>query len=247
MKKEKLYEMIDACRPGHLDVDEPEMELLASELARDDKIISAFKRSQQVDEVIGQAVRDVKVPDGAAERFLHALERRPSRRWNVKFMTAVVAIGTAAIIVAALCVPSVLRRPDRVDFASANRIADAVDLWENEMLGGAWQDPATAPIAVLPHSSRVPLPVSRWQWATDGIVCYELFHGDYHDVRLFVMRPSEPVDLGMSPPATSVASANWSTGAWQSGGRVYVLAVSLHGAPSSDLYQKVARKNLLSV
>ncbi len=69
----ELYEAIDACRPGSDDLDAPEMRELAELIACDDDVRQIFERSQRLDENIGEAIRDVTIPDGIEARVLLCL------------------------------------------------------------------------------------------------------------------------------------------------------------------------------
>ena len=94
MDRELLREMIDACRSGHPDKDDPELAAMVEAIARDEKLAAAFERSQRTDEAIGQAVRNVQPPSGAADRLLETLDaERPglSRRWLFRAAGAAVS------------------------------------------------------------------------------------------------------------------------------------------------------------
>ena len=241
MNREQLREMIDACRPGHNDVDDENLKPLADELCNDAELVSVFKRAQHADDLIGHAMRDVHVPVDAAERLLNKLEtHRPAHRWRHRL--AVSATAAIAIAASLLIAQTYFRRPEQVDFTSAADIADAVEVWNNQLNAEAWQPGSTAPLTVLPHDQSVPLPVARWQWAAKNrIACYELWGGNAYKVRLFVMRPKAGVPLGSAPPESIYPSRHWSTGAWQSRGCVYVLAVSMKDEPAVDVYRKIER------
>jgi hypothetical protein len=66
-------EQLDACRPHSGDLDSPEMCALVAELQRDPELRSAYDRIQKLDDAIVDAMDDVPVPSGLAERLLTRL------------------------------------------------------------------------------------------------------------------------------------------------------------------------------
>ncbi len=254
MTKKRLLEMIDACRPGHPDLDDPDLALLADNLRHDEALSARYDRSQRTDEAIGAAVRNVPVPDDARDRLFAALERRTRLRiWTRRGFVA----GGIVIAATVLLVLSIAQEPDRVNFNSPHAIAAAVERWDGKLNAAVWWAGETAPTSDLPHYRGLPLPIKRWQWASpNDISCYELFddkiYGSLCNVRLFVMQqPTKPVKLGPGLPQNAYPSASWTTGAWQSGGCVYVLAVSRDGRPAPGLYKEfyehLLKRKLLSV
>ena len=100
MTKKRLFEMIDACRPGHPDLDDPDLALLADNLRRDEALSARYDRSQRTDEAIGAAVRNVPVPDNARDRLFAALERRTRLRiWTRRGLVASGIVGVIAATV----------------------------------------------------------------------------------------------------------------------------------------------------
>jgi len=69
----RLLEAIEACRPGSDETSDPEMVLLAAELARHPELDRLYRRVQKIDRAIGDAFRDVPVPSGLADRLLARL------------------------------------------------------------------------------------------------------------------------------------------------------------------------------
>ena len=70
---EKMLEQIDACRPGSRDVELPELRELASRLAISRAERRLYDRVQQLDGTLEQAIGDVPLPPGLADRLLGSL------------------------------------------------------------------------------------------------------------------------------------------------------------------------------
>lgn len=69
----RIREQIDSCRPGSEDTDQPELAALADLLEQDSRVRDVLSRSQQLDEAVGEAFREVPVPAGLAARLLTAV------------------------------------------------------------------------------------------------------------------------------------------------------------------------------
>jgi hypothetical protein len=70
----KTLEMIDACRPqAPADLEQPEVAPLRETLEHDAEAREAYDRLSRVDAALREAVRDVPVPNGLADRLLAAL------------------------------------------------------------------------------------------------------------------------------------------------------------------------------
>ena len=74
MNSKRLLEMLEACRPGHDDLAQPELQPLADELTRDERLQTAWARSQRHDAEIARAMLDVATPAGLLDRLLATLE-----------------------------------------------------------------------------------------------------------------------------------------------------------------------------
>lgn len=66
----ELREAIDACRPGSADLALPELALLAEAAERDPAVAAELARGQRFDGLVAEALDDVPVPAGLAERLL---------------------------------------------------------------------------------------------------------------------------------------------------------------------------------
>lgn len=69
----KTREALEACRPGHEDLNEPEMQSLRERLDDDPHSRAVFGRSQTFDANVGRAFHDVPVPETLQDRLLTAV------------------------------------------------------------------------------------------------------------------------------------------------------------------------------
>jgi negative regulator of sigma E activity len=261
MNSKHLHELIDSCRPGHADVDQPEFSELARELTQDPSLQRLFERSQELDEGIRTAFQSVTPPPGLAERLLEAIEtptietpaiergeaspaaaetkshvelaRRPSRR-SVGIWAGVVSLAAVAAMITVL-----FQGPHRISPSTDREIAEIVDQWNAEMDQTPWQTTANIPSQDFPTWQHLKIGGDdRWQWVSKGqSVCYD-FASNHEKVRLFVIKQSPSVALPTAPPAGYPSPEGWHVGAWQANGRVYYLAVQAEG-DSKRLYNRV--------
>jgi len=69
----RILEALEACRPGSNDLAEPEMATLAAQLRAFPELDEVRERLQRLDRELGDAFRDVPVPEGLADRILARL------------------------------------------------------------------------------------------------------------------------------------------------------------------------------
>jgi hypothetical protein len=70
---ERISEAIEAYRPGRDDPSDPAMAPLIEQLAADAELARTHQRLQQLDAALGDAIRDVPVPEGLCQRILDRL------------------------------------------------------------------------------------------------------------------------------------------------------------------------------
>ena len=73
IRKRRILEALEACRPGSDDVADPALEYLAAELDANPELEVLYGRLQRVDETLAAAFRDVPVPEGLQQRLLDRL------------------------------------------------------------------------------------------------------------------------------------------------------------------------------
>ena len=256
MTSKDLRELIDACRPGHEDVNQPEFRELERELSQDTDLQRLFERSQALDREIQTTFRSVTPPLGLAERLLEAIEPQliegrkaapvvadtESRVERPKhFSRRAVAMWAAVTTLAAAAAVIVLwiRSPGPTSLSSPSEIAEVVDRWNADLDQASWQPPQDLPAQDFPTWQHLDLRgVARWQWVTERrIACYD-FAIDEGRVRLFVIKPAGSLSLPNTPPVGYPSPNGWHVGAWQEGGRAYYLAVHADGN-SKRLYSDV--------
>ena len=260
MTSRHLHDLIDACRPGHEDVDLPEFSELARELAQDPKLQRLFERSQELDAAIRTTFQSVTPPPGLAERMLVAIEAASIEQGEGTLAVAEARVepvkrssrrsfaiwsGIASLAAVALVFAYWFQLPEPVT-SSERDIAELVDRWNAELDEQAdWQAIANIPSQDFPTWQHLDLRgVARWQWVTKRrSVCYD-FAGTGGTVRLFVMKQTPSAGLPTMPPDGYPSPNGWHVGAWQAKGRVYYLAVKANGGSNKDLYSDVIRSSI---
>jgi hypothetical protein len=262
----RIREGIEACRPAGDDLAAQDLADVARALAGDAEARAVFERSQQWDTVIGEAIEQVSVPAGLAERLIERLQAAGGSRSGAAPLLegAVAAARDAATTEPSADAPT-LARPrwnwSRRDWAgaSASLVAAAIvvvlvgywlsgssdtppdvlaEEWEEQLNARQWQT-AAAPAGFAVPDSVVAVP-ARWQWigrlTKAPVVAYELVHAGGEKARLFVAHMSRP-GLSNQPPAKPQFSTGGRTVAhWQSGSNLYVLV-----AASEASYQQFVR------
>jgi hypothetical protein len=156
IRDERIVEALDACRPGSADVANPELALLAAEMAGDRELEHLYERLQRTDARLAAAFQDVPVPEGLADRLLASLAadravdeamcgkespepqgaspvglrpRRVSRRWLV---AAAVPLAAAAGLFAVFVI-GLLRPPVPKQYNGSMIMEEAISLFMREM------------------------------------------------------------------------------------------------------------------
>ena len=255
MNPKDLHELIDSCRPGHTDVDQPELSELARELAQDPSLQQLFARSQELDDGIKTAFQSVTPPPGLADRLLEAIEKPAIERDEARATAADTELqlepakrssrGLAAIwagvaslaAVAAIAVSFQWSQP--ISSSDERGIAEIVDQWNVELDGKSWGTVASDPAPGFPTWGHLKIGDNdRWHWVSEGrTICYDLANND-GKVRLFVIKPDAVNALPTFPPGGYPSPNGWHVGAWQANDRVYYLAVKANG-DSKRLYLRV--------
>ncbi|HRX77929.1 MAG TPA: hypothetical protein P5307_02645 [Pirellulaceae bacterium] len=256
MKSEPLHDMIDACRPGHDDLDQPEFSELAQALSEDSKLQRVFARSQEFDTTLRTTFQAVAPPPGFAERLLASLDQfeeepavadvetavEPAKRTSRRWFT--VRAGMASLATVAAVVSIWFAMPQQKSTPSDRAVAERVDRWNEDFDEADWQRiadvsspqdfPAWKPLELRSDD--------RWQWVLkQRTLCYDLNMTPQENgeiVRLFVSKPTSTEVFPPSPPAGYPSPNGWHVGAWQANGRVYYLAVYAH-RDSKLLYSRV--------
>lgn len=257
MNPRHLHELIDACRPGHEDADQPELSELARELKQDPNLQRLFERSQKLDEAIRTSFQAVTPPPGLAERLLASIEapaieigeagpaieetepqvelpRHASRR------TFGIWAGVVSLVTVAALITLWFKWPQPASSSSDRDIAEIVDRWNADLDETSWQTTESIPAEDFPTWQHLRISGDdRWQWVSKRrIACYD-FAIEGGKARLFVIKSTALVALPTAPPPVGYPSpSGWHVGAWQANGRVYYLAVSAD-VDSKGLYSRM--------
>jgi len=249
-ERQKIAELIDACRPMGVDLDLPELSPLATALATDATVAPRLHKSQRIDAHVGAAVRDVPIPPGLEERLLAALAsnslagnslagnslassqpfvdavRRRRSRWHSWPAWSGLALAVSALVVFALLV-----QPTPVpSLTSQQGVAAQAGLWlANDSEAALSSD--KPPTKGFPLPAQPKLTAAQWQrmagLSTNGdIVCYDASRLETR-VLLFVMRSSAGTNLPPTVPIQSYpTTSGWVVGGWHEKGFTFVLAVA---------------------
>lgn len=218
--------LLESCRPGCDDHLLPEMAELADQLQGDESLRAVYQRSQQWDTAVAEAMEDVPLPEGLAERLQQAVQ--PSAAPAAASRRRAIGWTAAAAVLAAslLGVFFLLQRPDKQ--MSGSDLVELANDWVAELDGRGWS--AAAPPAAYPPDISVRLPKSWWRNEArlqDAQAVVYVDQPNNPSVVLFVIRTTQVKNLSPLPPL----EAQWDTGprriaAWQAGPLVYVLAVN---------------------
>ena len=252
MNDREMKKAIDACRPEAEDVRLPEMSELAEALEHDPRARRWFERSRQWDAAVGEAFRDVAVPEGLAARLLDAvqdaggtssvgdgpeplkssnesvpfaLESHCARRWSGRRVAAVLA-GVAAVAACWLA----LVRIGGEDVISEETISGEVALWIGQLQRNGWRDDLGDPaLRDYPLDRCVRQLPRRWSPVRTRYdahaVAYDLAGPGRAMAVVFCIRNPNGRSSLASIPTRIPSTGGMVIGAWQRDGRVYVLAV----------------------
>ena len=252
MKKiDLLREQIDACRPRADDLSLPELAELAVAVKHDREVADELSRSHALDRLVSDALHDVPVDAGLADRLMAAMRaeaapavalaersgpnefagadrRRFSRR---NWWLAVGAAALAALLVA-FAVPFV--RSERE--VAQGELSGDVAGWISSVTANKWRPIATT---ALPKGIELDSAVNgkalQWQsipardhngW-TGEVTAIDLRPAGQPRATLFVVRSSARFDVPSTPTAQQrlALSRGFAATAWQRQGLLYVLVV----------------------
>jgi hypothetical protein len=245
-RKQQIQEAMEACRPGHGDVDDPEMARLAAELVASRDLEDRFARLQQLDGALADAIQDVPVPAGLADRLMARLSAAPvdaalpessrvgeavvvpasDRRRARPWWFAVAGVVAAVILVSV----SVWQSGRNVPWTTSTVLEEAISLYSNENQETGRLVSEVSPPWALPLSPAVrSWPGTRWRPLAGFLdrkgVAYDLTSVRGTRATLYVVNrtiaglPDEP------PSRPSPGTGNCTAAAWQQGSLLYVLVV----------------------
>ncbi len=233
---ERILEALEVCRPGSDDANDPALDFLADELARNPELRLLHEQLQQIDATLSACFADVPVPEGLQERLLaHLAEATPEvqprsnvsrRRW---MLAAGSLVGAAAVWFAALW----LGQP--ASYSEQDALNEAIRLFSAE----AQQPPEPGnllaqldPPSTFGPSRFVAKGLRGVRWRRMGGflgrrgVAYDMDQGGVRAV-LYVVdhRGISGLRAGSPPSKPRYNTAGCATSAWREGRRMYVLVV----------------------
>ncbi len=255
MIEQRIWEALDACRPGSEDLQQPEMAEAAGELAHDPQLAELARQSAALDARIMAAMHDLPVPEDLSARLLARLAAQTKepqtvetaapaaeesvverRRWVPTLRWAAVAALAAALLVGASLS---FRQPAPPVLTPQNVQEFAQQQYEALQQDGKWQPIGSAPRQAYPLSGRVA--ARAWAWRSfrspvdPDAVAYDLtMRGSKYQVTLLVMQTKVP-GLTSLPPKKPVWTQGRLISAWQQNGRLYVLVLEAPPGGSQSL------------
>lgn len=263
-EKPTIREQIDACRAGSADLSLPELAALASELERSPALAEELRRSQRLDGLIKEALADIPVPAGLAERILAAsessetaaevslpnrAERTLSRHWISRRQVLLIGGSIATILVIVVCARVFLF--GKTPPIGHQELASDVGGWMNRLAQADWRS-GKLPGGVT-MDSAVLAPARQWQtvrgpnsagWKGSATAIDLAAPGKPRAV-LFVVRSSARFSVPTTPTQTALLSptGGYKATAWQRPGSklLYVLVIEEdRGQRLSDFLRKPA-------
>jgi hypothetical protein len=251
---EQIIEAFEAYRPGHDDPSDPALTPLIERLAADSQLAQKHQRLQRLDAALGEAVRDVPVPEGLAQRLLDRLDAAakasqppgesvkmlPSRRMTTRRRWLVAT--TAGAVAASLAVGAFFAlRPGGYTEAEVLDVAvqlfDAPPTEASRVLGDeeasrVLGDEERLGVKGFPLGSEIAVTsAARCRPVRDFLgrkaVAYELTDWAGARATLYVVQCDDKVaDLdAVAPQQPTRTTGNRAVAAWQTGGLLYVLVV----------------------
>lgn len=243
MESIRLRELMEASRPADGAEDDCGLsaaEALALRQAAEDPAIAAeLARIHGWDAAIEEAMDDIPLPAGLAERLVAAVKQDQAAEPTVAKTTPVaepsrrrwlgVALGTAAALLIAVGAWQWSQRPTHLTAESVQALA--AELREFAAGEFAWQEDLTsAPRSTYPVESSLRVLPWRWQRMATSLdaqaVVYDLSH-TRRKTLLIVMQANVTSDeLTTRPPSIPQSTTGGvCVGMWQRDGLVYALVV----------------------
>lgn len=254
----QIREAMEACRPGHDDLEGPEMARLAAEMVAHRELERRFARLQQLDGILAEVIQDVPVPEGLADRLMVVLSacvpaeapapaqddtgaslavpasgstRRMSRPW----WFALSGVVAAAVLVAV----SVWQSGGSAPWAASTIVDEAITLFSNDGNDAGRLVSEASPPWALPLSPTVrSSAATRWRPIAGFLdrrgVAYDLTSVRGTRATLYVVNRTVPGLPDEPPSRPSPGTGNCTAAAWQHGSLLYVLVVQGDAAAYSE-------------
>ncbi len=240
MNERKLSEMIDACRPGSDDLDQPEMARLAKQIAAEPSLRTRYERTQQLDARIARSIADVDVPPGLHERVLSKLcgagvpacidpNYAPSRRGRLLYNRRIISLAAVAVGLL-LLVGGYVLWPRHHSFNYDDLLKLSTDWYTQLRREVAWQFlPPHEMVRDYPVAGAIRPHPGHWADVSsligESACAYDLTTVDGRHAALLVILHPDPIASASPPLKPGSSTGGLMVGCWQSGNLVYILMV----------------------
>ncbi|MDF1824828.1 MAG: hypothetical protein P1U68_09310 [Verrucomicrobiales bacterium] len=258
MNRDKARFILSSVRQERVDRNDPQVEAAMQLLADDPELQDWFEKSQQFDEVISERLAEVSPPPGLRDSILTGMEVSQSPPWERR---ALVSLLLAAVLTlggfVSWMISSKNLNPTGERVATLGEFEQAMEETISELEG--LDVLSSDPLELLQWLSEkstgtVPQLSVAEELSTDRFVGCKVVKWRGHEVSLICMRQGKGRDempdlhlftisadaieglvsdeLIARSPETDDSTRKWSTAAWRSGGRVYlILAAGKHVEP----------------
>jgi hypothetical protein len=237
-----IREQMDACRPDSDDLHLPEHAADLAELTagvrENGPVRAQFELSQQVDRVVRGAMQDVSLPAGLEARLLAAVQAESAlienpvvlapaaanRRWFLKIAVGLTA--AAALVLIGFFVPNPFKPTEQP--ITKDQLASQVQEWLLAAGPIVKSPPSKADLATFPIGTVLgPVTHSGSFTASQGKITAYRVTINSSVATLLAFPTTKTYPVGNVPIANLPSvSGGWQVRAWQSGGVLYVIAVS---------------------
>lgn len=242
----RILEALESCRPGSDDASDPEMTSLAMALAASHDLDEMYERLQQTDSAVGEAFRNVPVPDGLHQRILAQLTQAETiaaegvktevRSRSLADRRLWLAALAASVALAAVFLANLLPQPQAL--SSEELLVQAISFYASDAARGQVEPPTSAPDAYS-WSPQLPRHYYGWRRVNGFLgedrttIAYDMNVGGVQ-ATLYVTRYA-PSLFGPTPPASPRNTGGRSAAAWQAEDLLYVLVMD----GDEDQYQQI--------
>lgn len=257
MNRKELRDLMDCCRPDRKDLAEPELRALAEALAKPDQdsaVRDEFAAVAAWDRQLKEALQDVPIPDGLAERLLRGVESatgdgtspaasgstlREAATEGVELQVTRRTVGrsrrwlvatAAAVAAIAASVLAILAIWPHSDPLTATQVADQARGWITRLDPSAWRD-SPPPRDRFPVDPTLRFTAVVWQPVTgvdwgEAVAYQAMLPPDQLPAYLLVIRTARGSQLASLPPLVpDSTTGNLAIGVWKTEQHLYVLMV----------------------
>jgi hypothetical protein len=266
MDRERLREMIDACRPESADLALPELAEARAELERDAVLRRQARRAEQFDRTIAASMQDVAVPAGLQDRLMAALaagapsavatpddsivtaaDNGRESRWRIPVATGIALLATAAVLLLSLTVRWFNTgddwKPKVIADAAVQLFSSEFNPREQQLWTGGKAASAAFPLSRHLSAGRNPPQCAVRNVAGCSGMAYLLQGRAGALGTLLVLTPRATLSSFPTKPPKSpqVDTAGCAAASWQENDRLYVLVVAGGAKEYTSFLQRPGR------